>query len=92
MPIIKYCTAQVCLAQGIAVFAKVSKVVADHKSPNKMAIIVPVPFSEFVLIWSPFLSILLCSKYLQSNFKVPGPCHSLSLGLIPTVQFIHFLF
>ena len=29
--------------------------------------------------------ILLCSKYLQSNFEVPGPCGSLSLGLIPTV-------
>ena len=52
---------------------------------NYSAIFVPVPFCELVRIWSSFLSILLCSKYLQSNFEVPGPCGSLSLGLIPTV-------
>jgi hypothetical protein len=46
----------------------------------------PVPFCELVRIWSSFLSIIFCSKYLQSNFEVPGPCGSLSLGLIPTVQ------
>ena len=40
---------------------------------------------ELVQIWSSFLSILLCSKYLQSNFEFPGPLRSLSLGLIPTV-------
>ena len=44
-----------------------------------------MPFCELVPIWSSFLSILLCSKYLQSNFEVPGPSHSISLGLIPTV-------
>ena len=36
-------------------------------------------------IWSSFPSILFCSKYLQSNFEVPGLLRSLSLGLIPTV-------
>ena len=52
---------------------------------NFSAIFIPVPFWELVRIWSSFLSILLCSKYLQSNFEVPGPLRSLSLGLIPTV-------
>ena len=41
--------------------------------------------AELVRIWSSFLSILLCFKYLQSNFEVPGPCKSFSVGLIPTV-------
>ena len=36
-------------------------------------------------LWKSFPSTLLCSKYLQSNFEVPGPLRSLSLGLIPTV-------
>ena len=44
-----------------------------------------MPFFALVPIWSSFLSILLCSKYLQSNFEVPGPLRSISLGLIPTV-------
>ena len=49
------------------------------------AICVPVPSCELVQILSSFLSILLSSKYLQSNFEVPGPCKSLSIGLIHTV-------
>ena len=52
---------------------------------NFSAIFVPVPFCELVRIWSSFLSILLCSKYLQSNFEVPGPLRSLSWGLTYTV-------
>ena len=35
--------------------------------------------------WSSFLSILLYSKYLQSNFEVPGPLRSLSWGVYFTV-------
>ena len=46
---------------------------------------VPVPFCELVRTWSSFLSILLWSNYLQSNFGVPGPCGSLSWGLSFTV-------
>ena len=46
---------------------------------NYSAIFVPVPFFEIVRIWSSFLSILLCSKYLQFNFDL------LSIRLIPTV-------
>ena len=38
---------------------------------NSSAIFVPVPFCELVRIWSSFLSILLCSKYLQS---LPPTC------------------
>ena len=52
---------------------------------NFSAIFVPVPFCELVRIWSSFLSILLCSNYIQSNFEVPCPLRSISLGLIPTV-------
>ena len=40
-----------------------------------------MPLCKFLRIWSSFLSILLCSKYLQSNFEVPGPLRSLSWGL-----------
>ena len=49
------------------------------------AMFVPVPFCEFLRIWSSFLSRLLCSKYLQSNFDVPGSLRSLSTGLTSTV-------
>ena len=49
---------------------------------------IPVPFCELVRIWSSFLSILLCSNYLQYNFEVPGPLRSISLGLIPTVLYV----
>ena len=52
---------------------------------NFSAIFVPVPLCKLLRTWSSFLSILLCSKYLQSNFEVPGPCGSLSWGLSFTV-------
>ena len=45
---------------------------------NFSAIFVLVPLCKF-------LSTLLCSKYLQSNFEVLGPCGSLSWGF-----FLHF--
>ena len=41
--------------------------------------------------WSSFLSILLYSKYLQSNFEVPGPLRSLSWGVSFTVLCIKIL-
>ena len=40
---------------------------------------------QFLQTWSSFLSTLFCSKYLQSNFEVPGPLRSLSWGLSFTV-------
>ena len=59
---------------------------------------VPVPFCELVRTWSSFLSILLWSHYLQSNFGVPGPCGSLSWGVSFTVlvtvikAVVHYLY
>ena len=52
---------------------------------NFSAIFVPVPFCEFLQIWSSFLSIQLASKYLQPNFEIQGVLRSLSTALIPTV-------
>ena len=52
---------------------------------NFSVIFAPVPLCKFLQIWSSFLSTLLCSKYLQSNFKVPGPLWSLSWDLSFTV-------
>ena len=46
---------------------------------KKKTIFVPVPLRNFLRTWSSFLSTLLFSKYLQSNFEVPGPCGSLGL-------------
>ena len=46
---------------------------------EKNVIFVPVPLCKFLRTWSSFLSTLLFSKYLQSNFEVPGPCGSLGL-------------
>ena len=52
---------------------------------NCSAIFVPLPFCQFVRIWSLFLSILIALKYLQPNFEVWCVNGSLSVGLIPTV-------
>ena len=51
----------------------------NNLTENKWVIFVPVPLCKFLRTWSSFLSTLLFSKYLQSNFEVPGPCGSLGL-------------
>ena len=55
------------------------------KLVNLSVIFVPVPLCKQMRTWSSFLSILLYSKYLQSNFEVPGPLRSLSWGVSFTV-------
>ena len=73
-------------------FAKICIKAQEQKWPifsvklfNFSVIFAPVPLCKFLQIWSSFLSTLLCSKYLQSNFKVPGPLWSLSWKLSFTV-------
>ena len=56
-------------------------------------VFVPVPFCEFLRIWSSFLSILFASKYLQPNFEVWGVLRQreLNWGHFARVD-SHFLF
>ena len=57
----------------------------NNLTEEKLVIFFPVPLCKLLRTWSSFLSTLLCSKYLQSNFEVPGSCGSLSWELSCTV-------
>jgi hypothetical protein len=64
----------------------------NHWVINFSDIFVPVPiFANFCKsgVHCAFLSIVLCIKYIQSNFEVPGVLRSISMGLIPTVLIKH---
>ena len=78
-PIAKYSQGHLASHQEVSGFR------TGQKFDFFSAMFVPVPFGEFLRIWSLSLSILLALKYLQPNFEVRSMLRSLSMGLISTV-------